>query len=295
MARISLEQWRALIAVVDAGSHAAAAEQLHKTQSSVSYAVQKIERLLEVRLFEIRGRRAVLTPTGEVLCRRARHLLEDAERVESMAGHLAAGWEARLRLAVEIIFPTWRLLQCLEAFGRERPDTQLELHESVLGGTDELLLGGEVDLAVCSHVPTGFLGDLLVPVTFVAVAAPQHPLHRLGRELTPEDLRGHRHLLVRDSGRRRERTVAWQGADHRWTLSHKATAIRAACMGMGFAWYPREVIREELASGQLVPLPLVTGAQRAGSLYLVHADRDGAGPGARRLADLLREAAAGSA
>jgi DNA-binding transcriptional LysR family regulator len=66
-------------------------------------------------------------------------------------------------------------------------------------------------------------------------------------------------------------------------------------MGMGFAWYPREVIREELASGQLVPLPLVTGAQRAGSLYLVHADRDGAGPGARRLAELLREAAAATA
>ncbi|MDZ7826969.1 MAG: hypothetical protein U5R48_14320 [Gammaproteobacteria bacterium] len=63
-------------------------------------------------------------------------------------------------------------------------------------------------------------------------------------------------------------------------------------MSMGFAWYPREVIREELASGQLVPLPLVTGAQRADSLYLVHADRDGAGPGAPRPAELLREAAA---
>ncbi len=291
MPRITLEQWRALIAVVDGGTYAAAAELLHKTQSSISYAVSKIERQLDLRLFEVQGRKAVLTPAGDALCRRARTLIEEAARVERAAGHLAAGWEAELRLAVEIIFPTWRLLQCLKAFAAERPDTQLELYESVLGGTDELLLQGAVDLAVCSHVPTGFLGDLLMPVNFIAVAAPAHPLHQLGRSLTPDDLRHHRHLLVRDSGTRRTRDVAWQGAETRWTLTNKATAIRAACMGLGFAWYPEEVVQEELTSGQLLPLPLESGAQRAGALYLVYADRDAAGPGARRLAELLRTAA----
>jgi len=293
MPRITLDQWRALIAVVDGGTYAAAAERLHKTQSSVSYAVSKIERQLDLRLFEIQGRKAVLTTAGAVLCRRARNLIEEATRVERAASHLAAGWEAELRLAVEIIFPTWRLLHCLDAFAAERPDTQLELYESVLGGTDELLLRGDVDLAICSHVPAGFLGDLLMPVNFIAVASPAHPLHQLGRRVTPEDLRHHRHLLVRDSGSRRTRTVAWQGAETRWTLTNKATAIRAACMGLGFAWYPQEVVQEELTTGQLLPLPLESGAQRAGALYLVYADRDAAGPGAERLAELLRAAASG--
>lgn len=290
MTRITLDQWQAFIAVVDAGSYAAAAEVVHKTQSSVSYAVQKIERQLDVKLFEIQGRRAVLTAAGEILCRRARHLVDEASRVERTAARLAAGWEAELRIAVEIVFPTWRLLQCLATFAEEQPDTQIELHESVLGGTDELLLGGEVDLAVCTHVPAGFLGELLMPVTFVAVAAPGHPLHQLGRDLTLEDLRRHRHLLIRDSGSLRQRTVAWQGAQTRWTLSHKATSIRAACMGLGFAWYPEEIIRDELTAGQLLPLPLAQGGQRAGALYLVFPDPDGAGPGARRLAELLRTA-----
>jgi len=40
---------------------------------------------------------------------------------------------------------------------------------------------------------------------------------------------------------------------------HKATSIRAACMGLGFAWYPEENIREELASRALVPLPRPRG------------------------------------
>ena len=63
---ISLEQWRALVAVVDAGGYTRAADALNKTQSSVTYAVQKVESLLGVKAFEIRGRRARLTPVGEV-------------------------------------------------------------------------------------------------------------------------------------------------------------------------------------------------------------------------------------
>ena len=52
---ITLEQWRSLIAVVDAGGYAQAAEVLFKSQSAVTYAVQKIESLLGVKAFEIRG------------------------------------------------------------------------------------------------------------------------------------------------------------------------------------------------------------------------------------------------
>jgi DNA-binding transcriptional LysR family regulator len=40
---ISLEQWRALVAVVDEGGYAAAAEGIHKSQSAVTYAVQQVE------------------------------------------------------------------------------------------------------------------------------------------------------------------------------------------------------------------------------------------------------------
>jgi DNA-binding transcriptional LysR family regulator len=46
--RVTLEQWRCLVAVVDAGGYAQAALRLHKSQSSVTYAVQKLESLLGV-------------------------------------------------------------------------------------------------------------------------------------------------------------------------------------------------------------------------------------------------------
>ena len=286
--KITLDQWRALLAVVDAGGYAQAAESLHKSQSAVTYAVQKLEALLGVKVFEVMGRKAHLTATGQVLYRRAKALLDEAGSLESAAGTLAAGWEPELRLAVEIIFPTWLLLECFGRFAQERPQTRIELYESVLSGTEEMLLQRKVDLAICSQVPPGFVGDALMRLSFIAAAHPGHPLHQLGRELTLQDLRKHRHLLIRDSGSQR-RSGSRVGAEQIWTVSHKATSIHAACLGLGFAWFSEETIRSELDSGLLKPLPLREGASLSAELYLVFADRDYAGPGALRLAQIIRE------
>jgi DNA-binding transcriptional LysR family regulator len=290
--RISLEQWRTLLAVVDANGYAQAADALHKSQSTVTYAVQKIESHLGVKVFEVVGRKAHLTPTGEVLYRRAKALLDEAGALEGAAGSLAAGWEPELRIAVEIIFPTWLLLECFGRFADERPQTRIELYETVLSGTEESLLERRVDLAICSEVPRGFAGDLLMRLRFVAAAHPDHPLHQLGRILTLQDLRKYRHLVIRDSGSQR-RSGSWVGAEQSWTVSHKATSIHAASMGLGYAWFPEETVRRELAGGVLKPLPLREGGERWGSLYLVFADRDYAGPGALRLAEIMREHVAG--
>ena len=116
--RITLEQWRALQSVVEAGGYAEAAEALHKSQSTLSYAVQKIERLLDVRVFEIKGRKAVLTEAGQVLYRRARTLLEEAAMLEHGAAAMAQDWQPEIRIAVEILFPTWLLLECLAEFAK---------------------------------------------------------------------------------------------------------------------------------------------------------------------------------
>lgn len=286
--KITLDQWTTLTSVVESGSYARAAERLHKSQSTLTYAIQRLEELLAVKVFELRGRKAVLTPAGELLYRRGKALVEEAERLEHAAGELAQGWEPEIRLAVEIAYPTWLLLRCLGRFAAERPDTRVELIESVLGGTDEALAERKVDFAIGSRVPPGFVGDALMRVRFVCLAAPAHPLHQLGRELSLEDLRRHRHLIIRDSGTQRARSGGWLN-ERRWTVSHKATSIRAAVLGLGYAWYPEESVREELGRGALEPLPLREGAERFGTLYLIYAERDTAGPGTRRLAALLRE------
>jgi DNA-binding transcriptional LysR family regulator len=286
--KITLDQWAALVAVVEAGGYAQASRRLHRTQSTVTYTIQKLEDLLGVKVFEIRGRKAVLTSAGQVLYRRGKSLVEDAAHLEHAAAELARGWEAEIRLAADTIFPTWLLLECLAVFGTEHPDTRIELIETVLGGTEEALTDGSADFVIGGLVPGGFLGDPLMQVRFVCAAAPSHPLHGLGRPLTLDDLRRHRHLVVRDSGARRSRSGGWLN-EQRWTVSNKATSIRAACMSLGYAWYAEQNIRDELGSGALQQLPLVEGAERYVTLYLVYADRDTAGPGVRRLTEIIRQ------
>ncbi len=287
---ITLEQWRTLITVVDTGGYAQAAEVLHKSQSSVTYAVKKIEALLDVKPFEIRGRKAVLTPIGQLLYRRAKLLLDDSVALERSAKRLSAGWEAEIRLAAEILFPTWLLLDCLHQFGTESPQTRIELIESVLGGTTEALLTGQADIAISERIPTGYSGSPLVRLRAVAVAHPDHPLHKLGREITVQDLRAHRQLVVRESGSTRNSNVLSVDASQRWTVSNSATSIGAVSRGYGFAWFPEEKIPNELKEGILKPLPLRGGGERFAQLYLILADPDSAGPGTLRLSEILREA-----
>jgi DNA-binding transcriptional LysR family regulator len=105
----------------------------------------------------------------------------------------------------------------------------------------------------------------------------------------PDDLRQHRHLVVRDSGTQRNPTPTSLEAKQRWTVSHMATSIEAMRSGFGFSWLPEDKIRAELASGALLPLPLEGAQERQVALYLIYADRDSAGPGLLRLVELLRE------
>jgi DNA-binding transcriptional LysR family regulator len=286
--KITLDQWNVLVSVVESGSYSKAAERIHRSQSTLTYAIKKLESLLAVKVFELRGRKAVLTPTGELLYRRGKTLTEEAARLEHAAAELAKGWEPQIRVAVDIVFPTWLLLKCFADFARERPETHLELYETVLGGTEEALAKRSVEFAIGGSVPQGFVGDILMPIRAVCMAAPSHPLHQLGRTLTLEDLRRHRHIVIRDSGEQRVRSAGWIN-DLRWTVSNKATSIQAAGLGLGYAWYPEDSVRAELERGALKLLPLREGAEKSGTLYLTFADREAAGPGTLRLAQIIRE------
>lgn len=285
---ITLEQWRSLIAVVEAGGYAQAAQQMFKSQSAVTYAVQKIESLLEVKAFEIQGRKAILTPTGQMLYRRALALVNEAKDLEAAAHTMSAGWEAIIHIAVEILFPSHLLLSCLNEFGKESPRTRIELIESVMGGTSHALLSGEVDLAISPHLPPGFLGDKLMQVRVIAVAHTDHPLHHMGRVLSYRDLQPYRHVVVRDSGVKRDRSAVTIEVDQRWSVSDIATSIEAVSMGYGFAWLPEERIKNQLSSGILKPLPMREGGVRELPLYLILASPDFAGPGVQHLVKLIR-------
>jgi DNA-binding transcriptional LysR family regulator len=258
--------------VVDHGGFAQAAHALHRSQSSVSYTVAKMQEQLDIPLLEIEGRKAVLTEAGEVLLRRSRALVKQASQLEMLAMNMDQGWEPEVRLVVDAAFPTARLAAALKAFMPLSQGCRVQLREEVLSG---------VSIA-------GYLPHQINKVEFIAVANPEHPLHHLQRQLTQDDLQTQLQVVIRDSGHHPIDT-GWLGAEQRWTVTSISTAASLVASGLGFAWLPRHEIQKQLESGELLPLQLQQGTYRSHFMYL-YANKDKPlGPATRILADLLIE------
>lgn len=279
--KTSVEQWAVLAAVVDQGGFAQAAQKLHRSQSAVSYAVSRLQAALGVPLLEIQGRRAVLTHHGEALLKRARPLLRDLETLEALAGSLKQGWEPQLKVTADAAFPRARLLAIIAELQRMCPRTQLQFSDAVLSGAEEVITEGTADLVVTTRVPRGFLGEFLFNVSFVAVAAPSHPLFGLDRTLTADDLTREVQAVIRDSGLKQRRDDGWLGAQRRFTVSSMEASLAAVQAGLAYAWLPEHLVQESLERGALRRLPLALGGVRSVPLYLVLIRPEMAGPAAR--------------
>ncbi len=290
MSHATLMQWRMLAAVVDHGGFARAAVAIHKSTSTVNHAVHKLESQLGVTLFEPVGRQMRLTEAGEMILRRARQLIENAEALDAVAESVAGGLESEVVLAVDQIFPVEVLAHAMKSFSEEYPFVRLQLYETVLNGGVEILEEGRADLVVSSIAAPGFLGEPLMALRFTAVAHPDHPLHRLGRPLDLRDLEQHRQLVVRDSALNKSMDDGWLKAEQRWTVGHLSTSQDMLERGLGFAWFPDIRLREAFETGRLKALPLGDVGSRLVPMQLIFRDRDGAGPATKSVARLLKDA-----
>ncbi|MFL0800265.1 MAG: LysR family transcriptional regulator [Agarilytica sp.] len=275
--KISLEQWAAFKAVVDEGSFVKAADALNKSQSTVSYNLARMEERLPSPVFVQAGRKAELTEFGHAMYRHGSALLEQALLVDQSAAYLASGWESEVVIAVDGIAPMDRVFCGLQRFSLESPHTRIRVLETILSGTEETLLRREADVVITARVPPGFLSQDFGEVHKVPVASPDHPILKLDAPINEDQLKQFRQIVIRDSGLKREQNSGWLGSEQRWTVSHFASSIEALKSGLGFGFVPREKIKQELESGDLVELPLALGAEQVISLYVVASAQNHAG------------------
>ena len=167
------------------GSFAAAARELGKVPSSLTYSVRQLEDALDVLLFDRRSRQAQLTAAGTELLNEGRRLLEQMDAVANRVRRVATGWETQLSIAVDGVISRLTMFELCESFyalcvssqvatprlaaaGRSpsrldaaprptdpaddanhgSPGTHLRLRTEVLAGTWEALTSGQVDLAI---------------------------------------------------------------------------------------------------------------------------------------------------
>ncbi|HEX7026375.1 MAG TPA: LysR family transcriptional regulator [Gammaproteobacteria bacterium] len=192
-AAISLEALRALDAIQRKGSFAAAADELFKVPSALSYTIQKLEQALGVSLFDRSGHRAELTPAGRLVWEQGQHILKAADELTIAARRVARGWETRLRIAVDTLLPLESLFPLIHEFREAGIGTEIQLLEEVLGGSLDALLCDRADLVIgASQLPSAshYQARLAGYIEFDFVVPPGHPLAELPPPLAPEHLAG---------------------------------------------------------------------------------------------------------
>src|SRR6476661_8880797 len=109
----TIDEWEILHAVVQFGGFAPAAEQLNRSQSTISYAMSRLQERLGITLLELRGRKAHLTEAGRALLADAEPHLAGFHQLEQRAHSLASGGESEVRLSVDSLYPNDRLFAAL--------------------------------------------------------------------------------------------------------------------------------------------------------------------------------------
>ncbi len=255
--RLTLDALLAIDAIDRRGSFAAAAQELHRVPSALTYTVQKLEEDLDVALFDRRGHRAKLTAAGRELLDEGRHLLRAAGDLEARVKRVATGWEAELRIAYDGLLPAAAMLGLARDFYAQNADTRLRFSAEVLGGGWDALASGRADLTIgaSGEGPPGggYQTRPLGEIDWEFAVAPDHPLARAREPLTRGDILAHRAVVVADSSRSLPpRTTGLLSGQDTLTISDAASKLQAQVMGLGVGYLPQCLAAAAAARGELV-------------------------------------------
>jgi DNA-binding transcriptional LysR family regulator len=257
------------------GSFAAAAREMGRVPSALTYSVRQLEDALDVLLFDRSSRQAVLTTAGQELLHEGRRLLQELDAVANRVRRIATGWETELTIAVDDAIARRALFDLMEAFYAEKtdsgepPPTRLKLRVEVLAGTWEALLHGQADLAigVPAQLPSSNIhcepgGEL----EFAFCVAPHHPLADLPEPLSASQIAEHRIVAVADSARLLAPiTVGVLPGQDVLTVPSLAIKLEALLRGLGCGSLPAPMVRRHVEAGRLVRKATYEG-RRAGKM-----------------------------
>lgn len=273
--RLTLRQLQIFVAVAQSGTTAAAGEEIALSQSATSAAVNELERLLSLRLFDRAGKRLLLNDNGRSLLPRALAMLDGAAEIERMAREADAQVQS-LRIGASTTLGNHVLPALLGDFlAPHQPAAASSWRSQVRIGNTAAICAAvanfELDVGLIegpSHEPdlavTPWLND-----TLLIVAAPTHTLATTGDGKVPLKVLREAVWLLREAGSGTRETTdqlllpALRAYRRSMELGSSEAIMHMAAAGLGIACLSRWVVADLLAQGRLVALPTtLTGLQR---------------------------------
>jgi DNA-binding transcriptional LysR family regulator len=284
----SLDQLQVFLAVADAGGFAAAARRLGRATSAISYQIDTLEAQLGVPLFDrVTTRRPVLTAAGQVVLAEACAVSRRVDVLRAKVKGLVAGLEAEVSLVVDVMLPTWRLVDAARAFQAAFPTAPLRLHVESLGAVAQLVDDRSATLGVSGPLratPEAFERIAVGDVDLVPVASLEHPLASMS-PIPPGEVRDHIQLVLSD------RSSLTRGQDFgvlspkTWRLGDLSAKHALLLAGVGWGGMPRAMVDADVQAGRLAILPVPEWGVVTYPFHIIHRIDSPPGPAGRWLID----------
>src|SRR5262245_10569788 len=274
---LDLDLLRSFVSVVDAGGFTRAGERVHRTQSTVSQQIRRLEESIGRPLLHRNGKRATPTEEGERLLSYARRLLALAEEARDVVARPTS--DGVVRLGIPEDFAARRLAEVLSEFASARPTLRLDVRSdlSVKLGSD--LERGELDIALYKREPGGNGAVATWPERLHWVTS---RTRAVDRHRAPMPL-----AVFTQSCLYRNRAIhALESAGRAWHIAYTSpnlAAIQAAVsVGLGVSILPEvAILPDHRVLRAKDGFPVISNTELA---LVTAAD---ASPATRRLADLL--------
>ncbi|WP_058910507.1 LysR substrate-binding domain-containing protein [Entomohabitans teleogrylli] len=269
---ITAQALNVVITTARCGSFSAAAEELHKVPTALSYTVHKLESDLGLKLFTRNGKQLELTEAGRYFIKKGELILAELDDLQHSALRISAGVETTLQLSLNNIVSLRPVYTLLRESERLFPQTEIHLAIDVHDGVWDALLEKRADIAIGAPSQiaphTEIRSEKFATVEWLFAISPNHPLTHINRTLRADDVRHYPAICIRDTSIRLEPKIAWQLRGQKAVVApdyHSKIAMHLDGLGVGFL--PRHICQPYLAQGRLVTRNVEESKQPT-SLYL---------------------------
>jgi DNA-binding transcriptional LysR family regulator len=271
-----LSAMRAFIRVVETGNFTRAADTLAMPKATVTNLIQGLEAHLHTKLLNRTTRRVMVTTDGALYYERAAQIVSEISELDGSLTNSQGLPGGRLRVEMAGAFADWIVVPALCDFYQKYPDIRIDLG---VGDRTVDYLAENVDCALRAGTPAdqSLIARRVSEVELITCASPIY-IEKFGKPERPEDLEND-HYSVSYFRAQTNRTLPFEfrrdneeleiNPRYLVSVNDSRTFVTAATTGLGIAQLPRFMIRNELASGELIQVLSEWNREPLG-LYIVY-------------------------
>ena len=290
---MDLAQLETFLSIAEEKSFSRAAEKMSRTQPALSIAIKRLEEELGETLFDRSSKSGTLTEAGRILLSYAQKMINLRDEAVEAVSELRGMFRGRLTIGANESTSLYLLPPLLLEYRKRHPSIKIEVYRNISERIPSEVLERNLDFGFLSYDPLlPSLESLEIYNDELVLVVP--PKHRLTKQkvVTVRDL-GSEQFVAHNVKTPARTRIFELFAQHRTPLN---ICVELATLDtikdfvlrqVGIAILPRLAVRDELANGKLIELP-VKGMRIEKMLRLVYRREQSLSHAAKSFLEIVR-------